>query len=228
MINGILGKKIGMTQIFSDKGRIIPVTIIETGPCVVVRKKTEEHDKYNAVQLGFCEEKKKNLIKPKKEYFIKQKVAPQKFLKEFRVNNINDYNVGQEIKVDIFKEKDYVDIAGISKGKGFAGVIKRWGFSGGRASHGSTFHRAPGSIGASSYPSRVFKGTRLPGHMGNRKETVQKLKVIKVDCENNLLFIKGSIPGNKNSLVVIKRTVKTIKVKKTGETKVKKTKGKAK
>ncbi len=228
MINGILGKKIGMTQIFSDKGMLMPVTIIKAGPCVIVRKKTKDRDKYDALQLGFCENKKKNLIKPKKEYFIKQNIIPQKFLKEFKIDNINDYNIGQEIKVDIFKENDYVDVTGITKGKGFAGVIKRWGFSGGRASHGSMFYRAPGSIGASSYPSRVFKGSRMPGHMGNQKETVQKLKIVKVDIENNLLFINGAVPGNNDGLVIIKGTVKKIRAKKSGEDKLKKTKGKAK
>lgn len=228
MINGLLGQKIGMTQIFNDKGKVIPVTVIKAGPCVVVGKKTKDKDNYEALQLGFCEAKEKNLIKPKKGYFVKQNVIPQKFLKEFRIQNAGDYTIGQEIKVDIFKESDYVDISGITKGKGFTGVMKRWGFSGGKASHGSMHHRAPGSIGASSDPSRVYKGTGMPGHKGNSKAMVQKLKIIKIDPENNLLMVKGSIPGEKNGLVLVKRTVKIIKVKQVKEGLVKKTKGKAK
>lgn len=228
MINGILGKKIGMTQIFIDKGRIVPVTVIEAGPCIVVGKRTKDKDSYEALQLGFSEAKEKKLTKPKRGYFRKQNVTPQKFLREFRVQSTSDYTIGQQIKVDIFKESDYVDISGITKGKGFTGVVKRWGYSGGKASHGSMHHKAPGSIGQSSDPSRVFKGTGMPGHKGSSKAMVQKLKIIKIDPENNILMVRGAIPGAKNSLVLVKRTVKTIKVKKVKEGPVKKTKGKAK
>ena len=229
MINACLGQKIGMTQVFSDKGEIIPVTIIQAGPCIVVGKKTKERDKYEALQIGFGELKEKNLNKPRKGYFTKQNVPPKRYIRELRFDNINEYNVGQEIKADIFQEGEYVDVTGITKGKGYTGVMKRWGFKGGGDTHGSMSHRAPGSIGASSDPSRVFKGTRMAGHMGNEQETVQKLKVIKIDAENNLILIKGAIPGNKGGLVMIKRTVKTIKVKHVDESKApKKTKGKPK
>lgn len=228
MINGCLGQKIGMTQVFSEKGEIIPVTIIQAGPCIVVGKKTKERDNYEALQIGFGELKEKNLNKPCKGYFTKQNVPPKKYIRELRFDNVNEYNIGQEIKADIFKEGEYVDVTGITKGKGYTGVMKRWGFKGGGGAHGSMSHRAPGSIGASSDPSRVFKGMRMAGHMGNEQETIQKLRVIKIDPENNLLLVKGAIPGVKNGLVMIKRTVKTIKIKHVDEVKVKKTKGKAK
>ncbi|MFH1783942.1 MAG: 50S ribosomal protein L3 [bacterium] len=228
MIKGILGQKLGMTQVFSEKGKIIPVTVIKVGPCVVVNKRTKDENGYEALQIGFGDIKDKNLNKPQKGYFTKKNVAPKRILKEFRTQGIDEYTIGQELRADIFKEQEFVDVSGISKGKGFQGVIKRWGFSGGKASHGSMHHRAPGSIGQSSDPSRVFKGVKMPGHQGHVQKVVYKLQVVKVDAENNLLMIRGSVPGPRNSFVVVKRTVKTIKEKKVQEGPSKKTKGKAK
>ena len=204
MIKVILGKKIGMSQVYDDNS-LIPVTVVEAGPCIVVQRKVKEKDGYNAIQLGFEEVKETQVNKPKLGHFRKAKVSPRRFLKEFRVENIGGLKVGDVIKVSVFKESDLVDVAGVSKGKGFAGVVKRYGFKGGPASHGAKhWHRRPGSIGASSDPSRVFKGKKMPGRMGSKKVTTRNLKLVKIDEELNLLLIEGSLPGRKGGFVAIK------------------------
>jgi len=207
MVNGLLGIKLGMTQIFSEDGKAIPVTVVEAGPCRVVMTKTMERDGYEAIQLAFKEVKKSRLNKPLLGHFQKHGVPPARYLAEF-TGDVKAVKPGQEVTVEIFKEGDRVDVTGITKGKGFQGVIKRHGFHGGPASHGSMFHRAPGSIGSSSFPSRVWKNKKLPGHMGNRRCTVQNLEIVGVRKEDNLLLIKGAIPGAPGSLVRISRTVK--------------------
>ena len=208
MQKAIIGKKIGMTQIFSPEGKVIPVTVIEAGPCSVVQRKTVETDGYEAVQLGFGDVKEKHVTKPLKGHFEKHGVALRKVLKEFRLDEIT-LNTGDEVKADTFAEGECVDVTGISKGKGYAGVIKRWGTHRLKETHGTgPFHRHPGSMGACSSPSRVFKGKKLPGHMGNVKVTVQNLDVVKVDAERNLILVKGAVPGPKGGIVTIKNTVK--------------------
>ena len=213
MAKGILGKKIGMTQIFEADGRLIPVTVVEAGPCVVVQNKTEETDGYNAVQLGFGEIKEKHLTKPVKGQFDKAGVAPVKYLREFRLTDTPEYTVGQTLAADIFASGDLVDVIGTSKGKGFAGTIKRHGFHRGPMGHGSKSHREPGSIGPmiSGGGGKVYKGKKLPGQMGGGRVTVQRLTVVKVDTERNLLLVKGGIPGAKGSLVMVRNTVKPVK-----------------
>ncbi|MBI5182080.1 MAG: 50S ribosomal protein L3 [Nitrospirae bacterium] len=204
MINGIIGEKKGMTQIFSEDGAVIPVTVIEAGPCSVVQIKTKDRDGYEAVQLSFKEIKKmQRLNKPYLGRFKKTNLSPTRYLREFRTD-IANIQVGQTIYADIFKKGDRIDVTGISIGKGFAGVIKRHHFAGGPASHGSMFHRAPGSIGSSSYPSRVWKGKKLPGHMGMEKKTIQGLEVVDVRKEENVILIKGAVPGCKGRLVILK------------------------
>jgi len=203
---GILGKKIGMTQIFDD-GRAVPVTVVEAGPCFVVQKKTVDNDGYNAIQVGFVNRKEKHVNKPLQGHFAKAGLKPFQYLMEFRTDNIDDYTVGQEIKVDIFADGELVDVTGTSKGKGFAGGIKRHGFQRGPMKHGSKYHRRPGSLGAKG-PARVFKGRKLPGRAGGERVTIQNLPIVKVDAERNLLLVKGAIPGPKKSLVVIKSAVK--------------------
>jgi len=206
MMRVILGKKIGMSQIYEDNS-LIPVTVVEAGPCIVVQRKVKEKDGYNAVQLGFEEVKETRVNKPKLGHFKKAKVSPRRFLKEFRVEDIGGLKVGDMIKVGVFKEGDLVDVAGVSKGKGFAGVVKRYGFKGGPASHGAKqWHRRPGSIGASSDPSRVFKGKKMPGRMGSEKVTARNLKLVKIDEKLNLLLIEGSLTGRKGGFVAIKGT----------------------
>lgn len=208
MEKAILGTKIGMTQLFDEDGKVIPVTVVEAGPCVVVQKKTNETDGYEAVQVGFGDVKEKRLNKPQKGHFAKADVAARKFLREFRLADVSAYNVGDEIKADIFAAGDSIDVTGTSKGKGFAGPMKRWGLHRGPMSHGSGYHRGSGSMGACSTPGRVMKGKKLPGHMGNVKVTVQNLEIVKVDADKNLILIKGAVPGNKGGLVVIKNSVK--------------------
>ncbi len=208
MEKAILGTKIGMTQLFDEDGKVIPVTVVEAGPCTVVQKKTNETDGYEAIQVGFGNVKEKKLNKPQKGHFAKADVAARKFLKEFRLNDISAYNVGDEIKADVFAAGDNIDVTGTSKGKGFAGPMKRWGLHRGPMAHGSGYHRGSGSMGACSTPGRVMKGKKLPGHMGNVQVTVQNLEIVKVDAEKNLLLIKGAVPGNKGGLVVIKNSVK--------------------
>lgn len=205
----IIGKKVGMTQVFNEAGLVIPVTVIEAGPCVVVQRKTTETDGYTALKLGFGEAKEKRLNKPEKGLFNKIKVEPKKYLREFRTNEVEKFEVGQEIKVaDMFQDGDRVDVTGISKGKGFQGNIKRHGQSGGNETHGSMYHRRVGSMGANTTPARVFKGKKLPGHMGMDRITVQNLDIVKVDTERNLLLVKGAVPGQKGCLLMVKETVK--------------------
>ncbi len=206
----ILGRKIGMTQVFDENGSVIPVTVIEAGPCTVLQKKTIETDGYNAVKVGFADANEKRLNKPDKGQFAKIKVAPKKYIREFRTEELDKYEVGQEIKVtDMFENGDKVDVTGISKGKGFAGVIKRHGQARGKETHGSMYHRRVGSMGANTNPARVFKGKKLPGHMGVERVTIQNLDVVRVDAERNLLLVKGAVPGAKGGLLMIKDTVKS-------------------
>ena len=208
MQKAIIGKKIGMTQIFNAEGKVVPVTLIEAGPCFVVQRKTAETDGYEAVQLGFGEVKEKHVTKALRGHFAKSGVSLKKVLKEFRLDEITA-NVGDELKADVFSEGERVDVTGISKGKGYAGVIKRFGTHRLKETHGTgPVHRHPGSMGACSSPSRVFKGKKLPGHMGNVKVTVQNLDVVKVDTDRNLILVKGAVPGPKGGIVTIKNTVK--------------------
>ncbi|ASY52713.1 50S ribosomal protein L3 [Clostridium perfringens] len=208
MKKAIIGKKVGMTQIFDENGRVIPVTVVEAGPCVVVQKKTVETDGYDAIQVGFGELREKLVNKPRKGHFAKAGVSLRRTLKEFRMEDVADYNVGDEIKVDTFEIGDKVDVSGVSKGKGFQGTIKRWNASRGPMSHGSKFHRAPGSMGAASDPSRTFKNKRMPGHMGAKNTTVLNLEVVKIMPEKNIILIKGGIPGPNKGTVVIRNSVK--------------------
>lgn len=200
----IIGRKIGMTRIFKDD-KVIPVTVIKAGPCYVVQKKTVDTDGYNAVQLGFEEAKKVN--KPMEGVFKKAGVKPLKVLKEFRVDDPEQFELGQEIKVDIFAEGDKIDITGWSKGRGFAGAMKRWGFRGGPKAHGSKFHRELGSVGQHSEPARIFKGKKMPGQFGNERVTILNSEIVKIDVENNLIAVKGGVPGARGGLVLI-RTAK--------------------
>ena len=209
MQKGIIGKKMGMTQIFDENGRVIPVTVVEAGPCAVVQKKTVESDGYVAVQLGFGDMSAKKVTKPAKGHFDKADVAPKRTLREFRLDDISGMNVGDILKADVFAVGDHVDGVGTSKGKGYAGAIKRWNQHRLRESHGTgPVARHAGSMGACSSPSRVFKGKKLPGHLGAERVTIQNLKVVKVDAENNLIAIKGAIPGPKGSVVCISDSVK--------------------
>lgn len=204
----ILGKKIGMTQIFED-GKVVPVTVIEAGPNFVLQTKTTEKDGYVAIQVGFGEKRKKNTTKPLMGIFNKAGVKPQRFVRELRVESVEGYTLGQEIKVDVLGTTEFVDITGTSKGKGTAGVMKRHNFHGNRATHGvSRNHRLGGSIGNSSTPGEVYKGRKMAGRMGNEKVTVQNLKVVRVDVENNLLLVKGAVPGAKNGYLTIKAALK--------------------
>lgn len=208
MIDGILGKKLGMTQVFASDGTRIPVTVVEAGPCVVLQKKSEDRDGYKALQLGFGPKKTHRTNKPMMGHFKAAGKGAFYSLREVSADNIDDVNVGDEVRCDIFSDGEFVDVAGTSKGKGFQGVIKRWGFSGGRSSHGSMFHRRPGAIGASAYPGRVFKGKKMAGQMGNEKVTVQNLQVVEVRPEQNLLLVRGAVPGAKNDVVLIRRAIK--------------------
>lgn len=207
METGLIGRKLGMTQIFSEDGLAVPVTLIEVEPSVVIQKKTSETDGYDAVQLGYGRIKQKNVTKALEGHFKKVDKGNFRFLREIKASP-DAYELGQEVTAEIFQAGDYVDVVGTSKGKGFAGVMKRHNFGGGRATHGSMFHRAPGSIGASAYPSRVFKGTKLPGQMGNKRNTVQNLMVIDVRPDANYILVKGSVTGGKNGVVIIKKSIK--------------------
>lgn len=209
-MKGILGKKIGMTQIFTEAGEVVPVTVVEAGPVVVTQVKTIENDGYNAVQVGFVDAKEKSLNKPQKGHLAAANVL-KKHLKEFRVEAVDAYTVGQEIKADVFAAGEMIDVTGISKGKGFQGPIKRHGQSRGPETHGSRYHRRPGSMGACSYPGRVFKNKKLAGHMGSVKVTVQNLEVVRVDADKNFILVKGAIPGAKGSVVTLKEAVKASK-----------------
>ena len=209
MQKGIIGKKMGMTQIFDENGKVVPVTVVEAGPCTVVQKKTVESDGYVAVQLGYGDISAKKVSKPAKGHFDKADVAPKRTLREFRLDDISAMNVGDILKADVFAVGDRIDVVGTSKGKGYAGVIKRWNQHRLRESHGTgPVARHAGSMGSCSTPSRVFKGQRLPGHLGAERVTIQNLKVVKVDAENNLIAIKGAIPGPKGSVVCISDSVK--------------------
>ena len=209
MVNGIIGKKLGMTQIFAPDGTMTPVTVIKAGPCVVVQRKTVSTDGYEAVQLGLVEERSpKRVNKPMKGHFEKAGIPPTRILREFRLDGEGEaveINVGDKVLVDQFSENDLVDVVGTSKGRGFAGFVKRHGFGGGRASHGSMFHRAPGSIGASAFPSRVIKGTRMAGHMGVARNTIKNLRVVKVNTEDNIILVKGAVPGPNGAYVLIRK-----------------------
>lgn len=211
MKKAILGRKLGMTQIFTEDGKVVPVTVIQAGPCVVVQKKTVETDGYNAIQVGFEDIREKLVNKPEKGHFAKANVAPKRFLKELRLEDVSAYEVGSEIKVDIFAEGEKVDVTGTSKGKGFQGVIKRWNANRGPMSHGSKYHRRVGSMGASTFPARTFKGKKMPGHMGAEKSTILNLEVVKVDPEKNVILVKGAVPGPKKGLVIIRDSVKAVK-----------------
>ena len=210
MKKAILATKVGMTQIFNEDGQLIPVTVLQAGPCVVTQVKTEENDGYEAVQVGFGDIRESLVNKPEKGHFDKAGVSGKRYVKEFRFDNAEEYALAQEIKADIFAAGDHVDATAISKGKGFQGAIKRHGQSRGPMTHGSKFHRHAGSNGAASDPSKVFKGKKMPGQMGNKKITVQNLEVVRVDAENNLLLVKGSVPGPKKCLVTIKESVKSL------------------
>jgi large subunit ribosomal protein L3 len=207
----ILGKKIGMTQIFEEDGRVIPVTVVEAGPLKVVQIKTIEKDGYNSIQIGYVDIKEKKINKPLKGHFDKAQVEYKKYLREFRVDNPEKYEIGQEIKVDVFESGDRVDVVGISKGKGTQGPVKRHGHGRGPETHGSKYHRAVGAMAAASYPGRVLKGKKMSGHMGNQRVTVENLEIVRVDAEKNLLLIKGAVPGPKGGLLTIKESVKVSK-----------------
>jgi large subunit ribosomal protein L3 len=209
MIQGILGKKLGMTQVFVADGSRIPVTVVEAGPCTVVQKKTESTDGYNALQVGFEAKKSHRVNKPMMGHFKKADQGAFAALRELAADNVDEYQVGDQVTCDsVFKAGDIVDVTGTSKGKGFQGVIKRWGFSGGRATHGSKFHRAPGSIGMSATPARVHRGKKMPGQMGNARVTQQNLEIVEVRADQNLILVKGAIPGPNQGLVLIRKCVK--------------------
>ena len=208
MKKAIMAKKIGMTQVFTEAGTFIPVTVLEAGPCVVVQKKTVETDGYDAVQVGFMEAKAKGVTSPVKGHFAKAEIEPKKLLKEFRLDDISALEVGSEIKADVFEVGDRVDVSGISKGKGYQGPIKRHGQHRGPMGHGSKYHRAVGSLSSGTTPGRVKKGKRMAGHMGSVKVTIENLEIVRADAEKNLLLIKGAVPGPKGAILVIKDSVK--------------------
>ena len=209
MKKAILATKVGMTQIFNEDGVLTPVTVLQAGPCVVTQVKTQDNDGYSAVQVGFADKREKLVNKPLKGHFDKAGESYKRYIREFKLEDAESYALGQEIKADIFAAGDKIDVTAISKGKGFQGAIKRHGQSRGPMAHGSKFHRHAGSNGSSSDPSRVFKGKKMPGQMGNKKVTVQNLEVVRVDAENNLLLVKGAVPGPKKAMVTIKETVKS-------------------
>jgi large subunit ribosomal protein L3 len=207
MIHGLIGKKVGMTQIFKEDGTVVPVTVVKAGPCLVVQKKTVERDGYNAVQIGLVEDRApRNVAKSLEGHFAKASVPPMRELAEFALDNGDDFKPGDKVLADTFKENDHVDVEGFSKGKGFAGVVRRHHFAGGRATHGSMFHRAPGSIGPSAFPSRVYPGTRSSGRLGGRHATSKNVVVARVDAENHLLYLSGPVPGARNAYVRIVRS----------------------
>lgn len=208
MQKAIIARKIGMTQIFMEDGVLVPVTVLQAGPCTVTQVKTLENDGYSAVQLGFESKKESKTNSPDKGHFAKAGVEPKKYLKEFRLEDAESYEVGQEVTVSAFAAGDMIDVTGVSKGKGFQGSIKRHGFSRGPMAHGSKYHRSSGSMGQASSPSKVFKGKKLPGHMGAEQVTVQNLEIVRVDAEQNLLLVKGAVPGPKKSVITVKNAVK--------------------
>lgn len=208
MVNGLLGRKLGMSRIFTDEGRWIEVTLLEAGPCTVVQRKNSDSDGYDAVQVGYEDVKEKRVTKPLLGHFKKTGISPKRHLREFRIDAESALQPGDEINIDIFKTGDRVDVSGTTKGKGFQGVIKRYGFKGGPGGHGSHFHRAPGSIGQCADPSKVYKGKKMPGQMGNKPMTTQNLEVVDVDLEKNLIVVRGAVPGAPGGLVVVKQSVK--------------------
>ena len=208
MKKAILATKVGMTQIFNEDGVLTPVTVLQAGPCAVTQVKTVENDGYSAVQVGFVDRKEKATNKPEKGHFEKAGVAAKKYVREFRFENAEEYTVGQEIKADIFAEGDKIDATAKSKGKGYAGGIKRHGLKSGPSAHGSKYHRHAGSNGSATTPGRVFKGKKMPGHMGCKRVTIQNLEVVRIDVENNIILVKGAVPGPKKSLVMLKEIVK--------------------
>jgi large subunit ribosomal protein L3 len=208
MKKAILATKVGMTQIFNENGVLTPVTVLQAGPCEVTQVKTVENDGYSAVQVGFVDKKEKLVNKPLQGHFNKAGVAFKRFVKEFRFDNAEEYEVGSQIKADIFAEGDKIDVTGVSKGKGYQGAIKRHGLSRGPMAHGSKYHRHAGSMGSSSFPSKVFKGKKLPGHMGAKQVTVQNLEVVRIDVDKNLILVKGAVPGPKKTMVTLKESVK--------------------
>lgn len=213
MQKGILGKKLGMTQIFDAGGKVIPVTVVEAGPCVIVQKKTVENDGYSAIQVGFGDIKEKHVVQPARGHFKKADVSPRRWLREFRLDAADGYSIGDELKADVFAEGELVDVVGTSKGHGFTGAIKRWNFRRGPSAHGSKYHRRTGSLGFRR-AGRVPKGRKLPGRYGNERVTIQGLRVVRVDLDRNLLLIKGAVPGVKGSLLVIRDSVKAAKAAK--------------
>jgi len=208
MKKAIMAKKVGMTQVFTENGSMVPVTVLEAGPCVVIQKKTEENDGYTAIQVGYVDAKAKNVTKPVKGHFDKAGVAPKKYVKEFKLEDVSAYEVGAEIKVDIFAAGEKIDVSGLSKGKGYQSTIKRYNASRGPMSHGSKSHRVVGSMGSGTTPGRVKKGKRMPGHMGHVNVTIQNIEVVRADADKNILLVKGAVPGPKGSLLVIKDSVK--------------------
>jgi large subunit ribosomal protein L3 len=207
-VQTLIGKKVGQTTIFEDSGKATHVTVLEIGPCVVIQKKTQEKEGYNALQLGFSDKKEKHTTKALRGHFKKSGATPKRILKEVSVQDAGLFQVGQTLTVENMKDVSWVDVTGVTKGKGFQGVVRRHGFRGGRNSHGSMFHRAPGGIGASSDPSRVYPGTRMPGHMGTDQNTILNLKVVKIDADNNLLFVRGAVPGADGGIVTVRPSVK--------------------
>lgn len=207
-MNGIIGKKLGMTSHYNEDGSVIPVTVIEAGPCVVVQKKNDDKDGYNAIQLGFEDQKEERLKKPERGHFKKAGVVSKKIIREFKVDKNDETSVGDSVDVSIFNEINFVDVVANGKGRGFQGVVKRYDFGGGRASHGGGWLRRPGSIGMCTSPARVFKGKKMPGHMGNKKVTTQSLRVVSVRPEENVILIKGSVPGANGSIVTIRQALK--------------------
>jgi large subunit ribosomal protein L3 len=207
-VKTLIGKKVGQTTFFEDSGKATHVTVLEVGPCVVIQKKTTDKEGYNALQLGYGERKEKHTTKAMQGHFKKSGATPKRILQEVRVDDASGFQIGQTLTIENLKDVALVDVTGITKGKGFQGVVRRHGFTGGRNSHGSMFHRAPGGIGASSDPSRVYPGTRMPGHMGSDKNTVLNLQVVKVDPENNLLFVKGAVPGADGGIISVRPSVK--------------------
>lgn len=204
-MSGLIGRKLGMTQFFDDGGKIVPVTVVEAGPCPVVQLKTQERDGYDAVQLGFGDKKKSRVRKPSAGHFARAGVSVLRHLKEFRVEDAGSFELGQELNVEMFEAGDRVAVTGRSKGRGFAGVVKRHGMKGGSQTHGCMSKRTPGALGAASYPARVFKGRRLPGHMGDERVTVRNLEVVRVDSEKNVLLVRGAVPGPRNGIVLIRK-----------------------
>ena len=206
-MSGLLGKKIGMTRIFKGN-ESVPVTVIQAGPCIVCQKKVAETDGYNAIQIGFEQKKEKSTTNPMKGHFKKANVKPMRYLREIRVENPDDYQIGQELNLSLFELGQKIDVIGVTKGRGYTGVMKRWNFRGGETSHGSKFHRAPGSTGQHTYPGRTFPGKKMPGRYGNERVTVQNLEIVRIDAENNLIALRGAVPGAPGGLLMLRKAVK--------------------